>query len=307
MNAVPGPIIIGGIGGSGTRVVAQILKEFNVFIGEDLNEPLDNLSYTLLFKRRRWFYKNHNNQKEIFKGIRILEKSMLHKNPRLTLSELWFLLKSTFSMYIDGHNHLKDGKGKWALQRYRKIIEGCDFDENKYIGWGWKEPNSHLILPYLYEYFPNMKYIHTIRNGLDMAFSSNQQQLYNWGPLFGIKNPLSSEETSKFSFKYWININNKIIKYGKRYDNDRFYLLNFDLLCSNPELELKKLFGFLSISYSDSQLFRSKSLLKIPSSKDRYKKYNIDWLKPIEFQFLKRNGFINEDENINKFIYKDAK
>jgi len=298
MNVVPSPIVIGGIGGSGTRVVAQILKEFNVFIGEDLNEPLDNLSYTLLFKRRRWFYKNHNNQKEIFKGLKILEKSMLHKNPRLTLSELWFLLKSTFSMYIDGHNHLKDGKGKWALQRYRKIIDGCDYDENKYIGWGWKEPNSHLILPYLHEYFPNMKYIHTIRNGLDMAFSSNQQQLYNWGSIFGARKPLSLEETSKISFKYWINVNKRIIEYSKNLDDNRFYLLNFDLLCRNPESELKKIFDFLSISYSEDQLFRTKSLIKIPSTMERYKNYFINWLTPIDIQFLKSNGFLNEDEII---------
>ncbi|NLU39526.1 MAG: sulfotransferase [Bacteroidales bacterium] len=291
MNALPGPIVIGGIGGSGTRVVAQILKEFNVFIGEDLNEPLDNLSYTLLFKRRKWFYKNHNNQKEIFKGIRILEKSMLHKNPRLTLSEFCFLLKSTFSMYINGHNHLKDGKGKWALQRYRKIIEGCDFDENKYIGWGWKEPNSHLILPYLYEYFPNMKYIHTIRNGLDMAFSSNQQQLYNWATLFNISQPKNSECLPAKSFEYWMKANKSVVDFGRRMGTNRFYLLNFDSLCESPKDEIAKLLVFLELKVCDKILENLYRLPTTPITSGRFENENIDWLEEESMEFLDIFGF----------------
>ncbi len=44
-----GPVIIGGIGGSGTRVVAEILTLFGYFMGHDLNSAGDILTYTLLF------------------------------------------------------------------------------------------------------------------------------------------------------------------------------------------------------------------------------------------------------------------
>ena len=46
-----GPCAIGGLGGSGTRVVAQILRDVGIFMGTDLNGANDNLWFTLLFKR----------------------------------------------------------------------------------------------------------------------------------------------------------------------------------------------------------------------------------------------------------------
>ena len=58
-----------------------------------------------------------------------------------------------------------------------------DFNEQKEqtLGWGWKIPGNFYILKQLAERYPNLKYIHSLRNGLDMAFSKNQNQLNNWG------------------------------------------------------------------------------------------------------------------------------
>ncbi len=41
---------VGGVGGSGTRVVAGLAESFGYFMGDDLNESKDNLAFTLLFK-----------------------------------------------------------------------------------------------------------------------------------------------------------------------------------------------------------------------------------------------------------------
>ena len=43
-------ICVGGVGGSGTRVIAMILASLGLNIGNNLNEALDNLTFTLLFK-----------------------------------------------------------------------------------------------------------------------------------------------------------------------------------------------------------------------------------------------------------------
>lgn len=50
-NILPGPVAIGGVGGSGTRVFAEILRGFGFYIGDCLNGALDNLWFTLLCKR----------------------------------------------------------------------------------------------------------------------------------------------------------------------------------------------------------------------------------------------------------------
>ena len=45
------PVVVGGVGGSGTRVIAQLLQSLDFDMGSDLNESLDDLSFTALFKR----------------------------------------------------------------------------------------------------------------------------------------------------------------------------------------------------------------------------------------------------------------
>ena len=51
---VPGPVVVGGVGGSGTRVVEQMLRQLGVYTGADLNSAGDNRWFTLLCKLPRW-------------------------------------------------------------------------------------------------------------------------------------------------------------------------------------------------------------------------------------------------------------
>jgi hypothetical protein len=280
-----GPIVIGGIGGSGTRVVAQIVNELNFYLGNDLNEPLDNLSYTLLFKRRNWFYKNCLNKKEIFHGLSILRKSMTQSSPVFSFNDYLFLLNSTFSMFRNGHNVAGDGKGKWAIDRFKKIIAGSEIGKKDYTGWGWKEPNSHLILPCLQEYFPNLKYIHTIRNGLDMAFSSNQQQLFNWSKLYGIEIPDHKEKIPETSFRYWLAANKRVIEYSNNWLFERFLYLDFDNLCKNPDVEIERIIKFLNISTNDSQFNRLIKIPSIPLTVNRHQEKDISWFSKYKDEY----------------------
>src|ERR1700675_795212 len=59
------PLVIGGIGGSGTRVAAQLLIELGFYLGDDLNPALDNLTSTFLFKRPRWYGREAPRQRRI--------------------------------------------------------------------------------------------------------------------------------------------------------------------------------------------------------------------------------------------------
>lgn len=286
-----GPIVIGGIGGSGTRVVAQILNELNIYIGNDLNGPLDNLSYTLLFKRRKWFYRNIENRKEIYKGLGILEKSMKNHNPRFTVSENIFINKATLSMYINGHNKEGRGKGKWAIERLKIIRKGKTEITGNEIGWGWKEPNSHLILKYLNEFFPDLKYIHVIRNGLDIAYSSNQQQLYNWGAIFEVDLPKSDEEIPISSFRYWILANKQAFLTGAAMGAKRFHVVNFDKLICHDENEILGLLSFLGFEYSQHNIDSINGLIKKPITVQRYLEHNYSWLSKNDRSELMNLGF----------------
>jgi len=77
------PIIIGGFGGSGTRVIAEILKSCDYNIGIDINKANDDLSFTFFFKTPKIFTnikKINKNKKEISKLFKIHYKINLGIN-----------------------------------------------------------------------------------------------------------------------------------------------------------------------------------------------------------------------------------
>ena len=43
--------------------------------------------------------------------------------------------------------------------------------------WGWKEPRSIYLVPFLDAAMPSLRFLHFVRDGRDMAFSENQNQL----------------------------------------------------------------------------------------------------------------------------------
>jgi len=147
-------------------------------------------------------------------------------------------------------------------------------DLSGYIGWGWKEPNTHIFIKYLATYFKHIKYIHVIRHGLDMAYSSNQAQLFNWGRLFGVVSD-PSIPLPKALLQYWIRANRQAIDLGQQLLDKRFMLLNFDMFCLNPAYEIEHLLDFLEIDKDSVDVRSLIALPRAPKSSGRYKDHDI--------------------------------
>ena len=160
-----------------------------------------------------------------------------------------------------------------------------------HIGWGWKEPNSHIYIEHMAEFFTDFKYIHTIRHGLDMAFSKNQQQLFNWGPLFGVQLPRNRSDLPKASLKYWILANRRAIKIGENLGSDKFLLINFDKLCITPKLEIKRIQSFLNSNPDSKCLEQVFNLPKKPKSLGRYRNENLRQFDSTDLDTVKSFGY----------------
>lgn len=281
-----GPIVIGGMGGSGTRLIAEICSLFGIYLGDDLNIASDNLQYTLLFRRKIWFYESYQNQSRIKTGLSLLEKLLLKKY-LLSIREVWFLLDAGTDMAL----HYRNEKS-WSLMRLKKIIENLRFINPQYKGWGWKEPNSYLILEDLINHFDSLKFIHTIRHGVDMAFSKNQRQLRAWGELFGIVN--SADQLPAASLKFWARANHAVAKLGESLGENQYLQINFDLLCQQPGQVIDELIRFLNLDVDQSAYETALSLPKIPTSLGRYKTHDLNQFDPADFAVVKSFGFTVE-------------
>ena len=286
-----GPVVVGGGGGSGTRVVAQILKELGFYLGADLNPANDNLWFTLLFKRPRWF--SESPDEEVFKGLRVFEKAMTGGlGSGLQRDELRFITSATTGMVFSGHNHKGWGRGLWPIKRAAKMfLSKREVGSSACATWGWKEPNTHVYIRYLNDYFDNLKYIHVMRHGLDMAYSTNQAQLYSWGRLFGVQMPNSIQPLPKASLEYWIKSNTTALALGKRLLGGRFFVVNFDRLCSEPRREVKKLVRFLDMDENNVSMDELCSLPKTPLSAGRYRRCELGIFDKDEIDAVRKLGF----------------
>jgi len=284
------PVVIGGVGGSGTRVVAEIVEKLGFYIGDDLNPARDNLWFLMLFKRPKWYSKSRHDKKKIFTGLSLFSNSMVYKK-KFTLPELIFLCQAAFEIAISGHNYKGDGRGSWPFARAWNMLTGKQKTLLNNTGWGWKEPNTHIYLEFLAEYFKHLKYIHTMRNGLDMAFSKNQQQLYNWGPIFGVETPKSKTDEPAASLKYWVVSNKRVLDIGKKLGDEKFLVVNFDKLCVSPRSEILRIVSFLNINPSAENLEITFNIPKRPKSLGRFRAHNIGQFDPADLRGLKALGF----------------
>lgn len=268
------PVVIGGLGGSGTRLIASCLEELNFFIGHDLNQSKDNLWFTLLFKHLEIL---DSSDKEFEKLYSLFQQAMLSDSP---YSEEQETLVNSLVTADRAHplEFLRD-RAISILSKHEKLQPGTP--------WGWKEPNSHIVLKQLLQSSPDMKYIYVIRNGLDMAHSSNQNQQKLWGKMI-VGN--SFEMTPFYSLKYWCNAHKRLINTTKHMGNN-FLLLNYDNFCNNPDIEIKNLLKFLEKPQEHNSVQRIRKLIRKPSSIGRYRQFGTNIFDPMDVAYAKGLGF----------------
>lgn len=268
------PVVIGGVGGSGTRLIAQCFKQAGFHIGTDLNEANDNLWFTLLFKRIEILSCSEEEFDDLLHifisrmtGTTVLTKTQESAINRLSLE--------------DREQH----PASWLMQR-AKTLRLDTFGDSRENKWGWKEPNSHIVLDRLIARLENMKYIHVMRNGLDMAHSKNQNQLRLWGPHFLNER---FDITPRFSLTYWCIVHKRILEIGKIMGIN-FLLLNYDDFCANPENGIEKLLNFLGVDIEFSKP-KFLDLVNPPSSIGRFKRYGTDIFMKEDIEFVHSLGF----------------
>lgn len=230
------PIAIGGVGGSGTRLVAELVRALGVHTGDDLNSASDTLCFTLLFKLRDapdWpdarFDASVSALRAGLRRGRPLDDALRERVSELSAGDR------------PGH------PVRWLQDRARRLFESAAAPAHG-RRWGWKEPNTHIIIDRLWRYLPELRYVHVVRHGVDMAFSRNQNQVRLWGPaILGTDAPLTPQR----SLAYWCNTQRRAQRLLA--DNPhRMFWLDYDALCARPVEEMQKLCTFLGADIGDA-------------------------------------------------------
>lgn len=241
------PVVVGGIGGSGTRVLAQLMQLFGFDFGNDLNPSLDELGFTALFKRRElWPLADHTPELEEALRIYLFSRGQsLSPNP--SDEDHAQRVDALFDQLEKRNSWREHGALRDRLQFLKRSIPSHE-------RWGWKEPNSHIVLPYLLEAMPNMKYVHVVRDGRDMAFSPNKSQLKLWGDLLLDREAEADNAQDRFDF--WAATHRRILNLCMAYPG-RMLLVSVEALAREPTHHISNLLDFLTVRVDTHTISRA--------------------------------------------------
>ncbi len=242
MNLDDSPLFVGGVGGSGTRVVCSMAIDAGYFMGGNLNDSLDSLDF-------QPFYDDN------------IRKYLEQKHS------------------LDFQTELK------------QIFLECVLKNNAHINspnWGAKNPRFILVLPFLFSLYPNMKFIHVIRDGRDMAFSTNQNQPRLYGDIF-VKDLLPTDPL--FNLRYWCIVNQSALEYCESNLRDNYFRVRYEDILEKSEETTKKIYEFLDSSITDYS--KTLSNIKPPTTVGRWKLHQEKFSKMTQYEknILEKFGY----------------
>lgn len=204
------PIVIAATGGSGTRLVRDLLLQAGVWMGEDVNKAGDSTACS-----------------------DYLEATV---NPllRLTGTVNFTPEKLEPEFLTDRQRALHAILADFLLRAAR------------YERWGWKNPRCLFILPLIHRLCPQMRLVHVLRDGRDIAFSGNQNQpRKHFSVLFNER--LEDTPPPEAAIRVWDRVNREAADWGEAVLGKRYIRLRYETLCTRPGTALPELYGRLEL------------------------------------------------------------
>lgn len=269
------PVAIGGLGGSGTRVVAELLDVLGYYLGDDLNEASDNLWFTLLFSRRNVLLESDEEFRRLARLFFTRMRGEAHITDRIR-GELFGLARAARIQYPP----------KWLLERAVSFSRPGTA-RRRGQAWGWKEPNTHVVIDRLMAAEPKLRYIHMERHPLAMATSTNQNQLRRWGPIFLNRDVAVGPRDS---LSYWCAAHRRSGKLVQSWPG-RTRTVKFEDLVRHPEEEAAAIAAFLGMGETEGALRQFREHVRVPQQEERFRGLDLAQFEARDVSYIRAIGY----------------
>jgi len=128
------------------------------------------------------------------------------------------------------------------------------------LRWGWKNPRNMWLLPFYYHFFPQMYFVLLVRDGRDVALSSNTFLLRTAGNFLLDSHAYADNDIAQLAL--WEKGVRFAMETGQSLLDDRFVVIRYEDLCTQPACTLQYLFDSLHIDYTQEFLMHSAKSIK---------------------------------------------
>lgn len=275
------PVIILGMHRSGTSMIARLLKQMGLFIGDDL------------------FDETHS-ESRYFLGVNDELLKRVHAS--------WDSTKN-FDYFLENEDIVamtaKRVKYDLSPSRMRGFLGKCPSLQSMNTPWGWKDPRTMITAPLWLNVFPKARIVYILRNGIDVASSLQtraardfEKQKIRYDMKFRrSRGSRSALESSGYkgsarclshhgAFSLWEEYVASAEKTLSKINNEKI-ILKYEHLLEKPEKHLKELAEFCSISDKNAgeiangiKSDRANAYLKNPTLKRFYEESkDSKWMK----------------------------
>jgi Sulfotransferase family len=252
LEARADPLVVGAVGGSGTRVFTRIARDAGVFMGGDVDSQEDSRPMSRFY--------------------------------------------SEFATdFLAANGQLDDDGSDTLLRRLaeclRAHLEGLPGPDHP---WGVKNSRSMLMLPVWDRCFPEMRFLHVIRDGRDMAYSETGNQVRRHGrAVLGADMELPPPQRAML---WWARVNSAAADYGEARLGRRYMRVRLEDLCARPKRTIRSLFDFI-----DAQGDRKEAIAEVdpPPSLGRWRQHPESEVAPLVAlgrTALERFGYVGVDD-----------
>ena len=238
------PVVVVGMHRSGTSLVSRILDDCGVMMGKDLQEDHESIFFISL---NEWIYGNAGASWE---------------RPG-ALSELTNLPPAMEAV----EEYVRKRLSSRSSRKYSgKLLKNGLFDMDE--RWGWKDPRNGPTLPLWRSIWPDMKVIHVIRHGVDVAASlktrnsahweGDVSRFKKWLPTYSwrsSKSPImrgQRSSTLEGGLSFWseqLDIESEILA-----PIEDKHVVRYEELLSSPRDSITKILEYISIEITEEKL-----------------------------------------------------
>lgn len=211
------PVVCIGRGHTGTRLIAKLMQDLGIYIGqhEQINGCEDSMEW-----------------------VRLIYQMVEECGP---VSE--FKIGSFYKSDIrnNARNILKNGF----------VAPGA--------AWGWKLPETTLVMPFFVDAFPEIKFVHCVRHPVSSTLRASHQTANPFTPLGSAAvagayaycgrnaDLVPDDEEWLRSAITWQHQTTRAMKYGRTLGQDRYMEMKYEDICANPDWALSTLERFTKL------------------------------------------------------------
>ena len=233
------PVIIAGMHRSGTTILADMLEESGVFLGEETLQGYQEAMLFLLVNNEIFShcFATWNNPLGLYWALSNEEN----------VREL-----SEFALY----NILENPVSFLG----KSLFDRCGGLQNLDLVWGWKDPRNTFTLPVWQRIFPELKVIFIYRHGIDVAESFYQRHIYALSEIYPEKDvPALVVEEDEIGLSHarrgWtreeaLTLWEEYMEKGMEYyhlNRDRFCLVQYESLMQRPQETIAPVLEFCGL------------------------------------------------------------